>query len=198
VVARSLLGMPRIFHPFSADPQQIRGSMLELLKHNCRFSWRFFAGSHRSISFRSCIICKASRLSSWYRLGIFRSRAGTVEFNRKRRPSKRTGGRVFEVFTESPLAVPLGTLVSTLLRAVGSPTRPTDGPSAVRSMKAASVPLATDSHAPIVCVISDCTRTKCAQLHWIVNLGIFCVGIAVPDEQSSRGRRGPSSALEAQ
>jgi len=30
--------------------------------------------------------CKASRLSSWYGFGIFRSDKGAVEFNRKARP----------------------------------------------------------------------------------------------------------------
>ena len=51
--SRSLLGVPRISILFSgspADPPLL--SMLELFKHNCRFSGRFFAGSHRSISSR--------------------------------------------------------------------------------------------------------------------------------------------------
>jgi hypothetical protein len=177
--------MLRIFHPFSADPQQIRGSMLELL--SCSNTTAGFLGVSSPSATDPSLFAHASfaRLPD-YPVGIVWESSGVVlglsSSIGKGDPPREPGGRVFEVFTESPLSVPLGTLVSTLLRAVGSPTRPTDGRSAVRSMKAVSVPLATDSHTPIVCMISDCTRTKCAQLHWIVNLETFCVGIAVPDE----------------
>ena len=91
VVARSLLGVPRISTPFQwipADPPLL--SILELLKHNCRFSGRFFRRRPPIHLFLLMHDCEASRLSSWYGLGIFRSRKGTVEFNRKTKLSKRT------------------------------------------------------------------------------------------------------------
>ena len=91
---------PLLFSGSPADPPLL--SVLELPKHNCRFFWAFFRRQPPIHLFLLMHHCKASRLSSWYGLGIFRSRKGTVEFNRKPNSPREPGGRVFEVFTESP------------------------------------------------------------------------------------------------
>ena len=79
---------PLLFSGSPADPPLL--SVLELLKHNCRFFWAFFRRQPPIHLFLLMHHCEASRLSSWYGLGIFRSRKGTVEFNRKPKLSKRT------------------------------------------------------------------------------------------------------------
>jgi hypothetical protein len=89
-----------LFSGSPADPPLL--PMLELLKYNCRFSGRSFAGSHRSISFRSCIIARLPDYPVgmvWESSGVIKGLSSSIgNQNSPREP----GGRVFEVFTESP------------------------------------------------------------------------------------------------
>ena len=120
VVARSLLGVPRISTPFQwipADPPLL--SILELLKHNCRFSGRFF---RRWPPIHLFLLCMIARLPDypvgmvWESSGVEKGLSSSIgKQNSRREP----GGRVFEVFTESPTLSAAWTLVSTLLRTVG-------------------------------------------------------------------------------
>ena len=91
VVARSLLGVPRISTAFQWIPSR---SAASLNVRSCSNTTAAVLGvlspAANDHLFSPMHHCKASRLSSWYGLGIFRSDKGTVEFNRKTKPSKRT------------------------------------------------------------------------------------------------------------
>jgi hypothetical protein len=71
-----------------ADPPLL--SMLEVAQTQPQPFWVFCRRRPRFTSCRPRHHCKASGLSSWYGLGIFRGDKGAVEFNRKTKLSKRT------------------------------------------------------------------------------------------------------------